>query len=145
MLMKQLIKINLKFMEESDRNNKLIAMELIATEPMEGPLNFTRFLDYIYDSNSLKNKMQFISDVPQFPEELINKNDIVKDIKGKIRIVSEKYLDEEQNFFGNNDIEIGDSIYYWDSGGWMTLSGRAGEIVIRNDKEIISIKLLRMS
>jgi glutamine phosphoribosylpyrophosphate amidotransferase len=59
-------------MEEADRNNKIIAMELISVTSMKGPLNFTCFLEYVYnsDNDSIKNKIPVMDNTPKISEEL---------------------------------------------------------------------------
>ena len=58
--------------------------------------------------------------------------------------VTEENLEEVQKNWKKTKVQVGDLISSWDKGGWTTLSGRAGEHLIRDEK-ILEIRLTRMS
>jgi len=58
--------------------------------------------------------------------------------------VTEENLEEVQKNWKKTKVQVGDQISSWDKGGWTTLSGRAGEHLIRDEK-ILEIRLTRMS
>lgn len=73
-------------------------------------------------------------------------------ITGYLRTVSEETIESERgNFkqcFPDKSVEVGDKIYAWDSGGWLVLAGRAGELLVRTgvDKdEVVAKRLTSMS
>jgi hypothetical protein len=67
---------------------------------------------------------------------------IVEYITGLLLVVSLDNIDDVMDL--HPKAQVGDMLYEWDMGGWLSLSGRAGEALFRDDKLVSSV-LTRMS
>jgi len=118
-----------------------ISADLVPVIPESSPQS-TRYIVPVYNSRS-DDKVKTDIDYDSRPDVSPDDCELVEYITGKMRDITEDTIAADVEFFGP-DVAVGDAVYYWDMGGWHSLSGRAGEAVFRGNLYITS-KLLRMS
>lgn len=59
-------------------------------------------------------------------------------------VVDKTNLESTKKDFKTDNVQVGDEVRPWDDGGWESLTGRAGEEVVRNG-EIVAKRLTRLS
>lgn len=78
------------------------------------------------------------------PNVSVDECPLVEYITGKVGIVTNENIADVKLDYPDDEIQLGDTIYLWDMGGWSSMSGRSGEAIFRDD-EYVASKLIKMS
>jgi len=120
-------------------NAKTISGQLQSVVPSSKPGASSFYLETRYEDDGAP---EYVTDKNKRPTISAEDCPLVAYITGLKCVVDAGNLGEFNEFY--DDVKIGDCVYEWDMGGWGSLSGRAGDVLFRND-EYISSRLLRMS
>lgn len=120
---------------------KTIAQDLVPVQPLAAPSSSLFHAEYVYKAESEMEKV----DTERKPQITKEQTHLAEHVTGHLRTVTEDNLEQTKKDFKNDNIQVGDEVYEWDMGGWMSLSGRSGEIIVRNETEFITARLTKMS
>ena len=109
--------------------------------PQTSPTGKIFELQYVFNEDPIEAR---IIDPNARPNVSVDICPLVEYITGKVGLITEDNLEEMRKMYDDDDIEIGDTIYAWDMGGWEAMAGRSGETIFR-DNEYVASKLLKMS
>lgn len=132
---------NLEFPTIKNVQTKLLANDIMPVLPDAAQRGKALELITVYTDDSTESR---VVDQNARPNVSVDVCPLVEYITGKIGSVTSDNLEKIREMYNDDDIEIGDTIYAWDMGGWSAMAGRSGETVFR-DNEYIASKLLKMS
>lgn len=131
---------NMEFPTIKNVASKLVANDIIPMMPDTSQRGKSFHLQHVYNEPEERN----VTDPNARPNVSVDVCPLVEYVTGRIGHVNTDNIDKIKDEFKDEDIQIGDTIYEWDMGGWTTMSGRAGEAIFRDD-EYITSRLTKMS